>query len=65
MSHWGSLSLPDIIRAYRSTLPGMLVKHAKGDLTLKKPKGCDFSLPKLVYLHMQLEKPATTMGSLF
>lgn len=48
--------LPDTITAHKSTLQATITKHIKGELTLKWPKWDHFSLLKLIYLHMQLEK---------
>ena len=37
VSHWGTFPLPDIVRAHKSPLQAVLIKHAQGDLTLKWP----------------------------
>ena len=63
LSHWGKFPLPDMVKKNINTLQAILIKCAKGDLTLKWPKQGNFSLPKLEYLHMQLEKPAIKLNN--
>ena len=38
VSHWGTFPLLDIVGVYKPTLQAMLIKHVKGDLSLKWPK---------------------------